>query len=356
MINYSELLNKKPFGMTGTEKRTWYFELQRLLTEHHYENCEPYRKFIDRLSFKPGNEGCLADLPFISVRLFKSHTMQSTEPEDIIRTLNSSGTSGKGASTIHLDKKAVFLQSKVLRHILSDFIPSKRVRTMFVINEKTSGVDKEAITASIAATRGFAQFAETTVSLIDQDDTVNIEPLMSYVEQFPNEPFMIFGFTSTVWFKLIGQLDQNRKKLEKNSGILIHGGGWKKMQSQAVDKSLFKTRAKRVLGVDAVHDYYGMVEQTGSVFVECSEGFFHPSIYSEIIIRNSKLEQAELREVGLVQVMSLLAESYPGHNILTDDLGIMHGEDNCKCGRLGKFFSVLGRISGVETRGCSDAS
>ena len=53
--------------------------------------------------------------------------------------------------------------------------------------------------------------------------------------------------------------------------------------------------------------------------------------------------------------MSLLPVSYPGHNILTEDIGILHGVDNCKCGRKGKYFSVLGRVEGTEMRGCSDA-
>jgi phenylacetate-coenzyme A ligase PaaK-like adenylate-forming protein len=98
-----------------------------------------------------------------------------------------------------------------------------------------------------------------------------------------------------------------------------------------------------------------MVEQTGSVFIECEEGYFHPSIYSEVIIRDQNLQVAKIGEKGLIQVMTLLAESYPGHNLLTDDIGKIDGEDFCKCGRRGKFFSVLGRAPGVELRGCSDA-
>jgi hypothetical protein len=31
------------------------------------------------------------------------------------------------------------------------------------------------------------------------------------------------------------------------------------------------------------------------------------------------------------------------------------GEDNCKCGRLGKYFKITGRIKNAEIRGCSDS-
>ena len=62
-----------------------------------------------------------------------------------------------------------------------------------------------------------------------------------------------------------------------------------------------------------------------------------------------------MKETGLVQLKSLLPISYPGHNILTEDIGIIYGIDNCKCKRKGKIFKILGRLSKSEIRGCSDA-
>ena len=98
-----------------------------------------------------------------------------------------------------------------------------------------------------------------------------------------------------------------------------------------------------------------MVEQTGSVFLECEHGFFHSSIFSDIIVRDAALKISPLKKDGLLQVFSLLPLSYPGHNILTEDIGALQGVDNCICGRKGKYFSIKGRVPGTETRGCSDA-
>ena len=69
-----------------------------------------------------------------------------------------------------------------------------------------------------------------------------------------------------------------------------------------------------------------------------------------------RLEIAKKNSVGLMQVLSLLPLSYPGHNLLTEDLGILKGEDDCKCGRLGKYFEIIGRVPGTDVRGCSDAN
>ena len=99
-----------------------------------------------------------------------------------------------------------------------------------------------------------------------------------------------------------------------------------------------------------------MIEQTGSVFLECERGFFHCSIFSDILIRNANLNPCELNEVGLIQSLSLLPTSYPGHNILTEDMGKIIGNNDCKCGKGGKYFSIIGRVPNTELRGCSDAT
>ena len=136
----------------------------------------------------------------------------------------------------------------------------------------------------------------------------------------------------------------------------MHGGGWKKMHKLRVNNNKFKKKVKSLLGLKQVYNYYGMIEQTGSVFLECEKGYFHCSIFSDIFIRNSKLKLCKIKETGLIQTLSLLPLSYPGHNILTEDIGIIKGIDNCKCGKKGKYFTVLGRVPDAELRGCSDVT
>ena len=78
------------------------------------------------------------------------------------------------------------------------------------------------------------------------------------------------------------------------------------------------------------------------------------SVYSDIFIRDKKFNVLKNKKKGLIQLMSLLPTSYPGHNILTEDIGEIIGEDNCKCGLKGKYFLVHGRAKEAEIRGCSD--
>jgi len=56
----------------------------------------------------------------------------------------------------------------------------------------------------------------------------------------------------------------------------------------------------------------------------------------------------------VIQVLSVLPRSYPGHSLLTEDVGALLGEDDCPCGRLGRTLRVDGRLKSAEPRGCSD--
>jgi hypothetical protein len=59
------------------------------------------------------------------------------------------------------------------------------------------------------------------------------------------------------------------------TAVLIHGGGWKKLKDQSVSPAVFKESLRKTCGIKEVYDYYGMVEQTGSIYMECEEGHLH---------------------------------------------------------------------------------
>ena len=140
-----------------------------------------------------------------------------------------------------------------------------------------------------------------------------------------------------------------------SNGILIHGGGWKKLASEAVSHDEFHKRLEDACGLYDIHDYYGMVEQTGCIYMECECGHLHASNFSDVIIRRPlDFSEADIGEAGIIQVVSTIPESYPGHSLLTEDEGEVLGIDDCPCGRKGKYFKVNGRLKDAEIRGCSD--
>ena len=72
-------------------------------------------------------------------------------------------------------------------------------------------------------------------------------------------------------------------------------------------------------------------------------------------MRDEKFNIVKNGKRGLIQLLSLLPTSYPGHNIITEDIGsIMRPNFKCKCGLNSKHFLVYGRAKEAEIRGCSD--
>ena len=77
------------------------------------------------------------------------------------------------------------------------------------------------------------------------------------------------------------------------------------------------------------------------------------SNFSEIFIRDKNLNIIKNGK-GFVQLLSLLPKSYPGHNILTEDIGEIIQNPNCKFDHKGKCFKIHGRVENSVIRGCSD--
>ena len=55
---------------------------------------------------------------------------------------------------------------------------------------------------------------------------------------------------------------------------------------------------------------------------------------------------------GVIEVLSTLPRSWPGHVLLTEDIGVLNGVDDGDWP--GKRFSVFDRLLLAEARGCSD--
>jgi phenylacetate-coenzyme A ligase PaaK-like adenylate-forming protein len=348
------ILNQKtPFERDSKFRSTDFLEEIKTLMEHHYENSEGFRNIIRNNEYELTSNS-LEDLPFIPTRLFKLLDLKSIPESDIFKVMTSSGTSGQAVSKIFLDRSSASIQTKVLKHIITSCLGNKR-KDMLIIDSEGTIKDRKKFSARTAGILGFSSFGRNHTYALDEGLELNLERVQNFITNYSKDPVFIFGFTFMIWknFFLKIQSENLNVCLPKNS-ILLHGGGWKKLLSEQVDNKLFKESLNKI-GINNVYDYYGMIEQTGSIFLECNQGYFHCSDYSEIIIRNTlTLEPVAFHQEGIIQVLSLLPTSYPGNSLLTEDLGMILGEDDCKCGRKGKYFAISGRMKESEIRGCSD--
>lgn len=346
-------LKLDPYGMTSIEKSKFLFHKLIKLTESHSRKCERYKYFLQLVSDST-NYNAISDIPFLSVRAFKEFDLMSIEDSAIFKTMTSSGTSGQAVSKIYLDRHTARLQSKVLSNLMKTITGSKRL-PMLIIDSPNVIKDRENFSARGAGILGFSMFGSKVKYALNDKMEINLAGIKDFVKENNNVPILIFGFTFIIWQYFLLPLIKSETKLELENGILLHGGGWKKLADKAIENKDFKEYLQNFTKIKNVFNYYGLVEQTGSLFFECKEGYLHASIYSDIIIRRPEdFGVSKNGEIGVIQVLSCLPQSYPGHSLLTDDLGIVHGEDNCSCGMMGKYFSVVGRLPKVEVRGCSD--
>ena len=348
-----EMLGTPPFALEAEAKNALYARTLSDLTLHHYERSREYRRVSRLVGYKPQTELQVEDIPYIPVRLFKEFELISVDRREVIKTMTSSGTSGQAVSRIYLDRITATNQTKVLVKIVSSFIGGKRL-PLLIVDSQTVIRDRALFSARGAGILGFSMLGHDVTYMLDENYQIDFARLDTFLEKHQGNRILLFGFTFIVWEYLCQALRRSGRQL-KIDGILIHGGGWKKLASLAVDNATFKKVVDETCGVSSVYNYYGMVEQTGSIFMECSQGVLHASIYSDIIVRDPITFSAlGPGSTGLLQLVSLLPTSYPGHSILTEDIGEVLGVDDCPCGRKGKYFCVQGRVKNAEVRGCSD--
>jgi phenylacetate-coenzyme A ligase PaaK-like adenylate-forming protein len=344
----------QPYSLAKTEKEKLLLSRMNELTKFHYEKCSAYANYLDVIGYGKRDALSLEDVPYIPIRIFKEAEMKSIQDDEIFKIMKSSGTSGQNQSKIYLDKETAVRQQKVLLRLLEDFIGNKRL-PMLVVDSKSVIADRKLFTTRGATIMGLDFAAKKMVFALNDDMELDEQVLYDFVEQYGNEKFIIFGFTFMVWQHLFQNVKNKNLKVDLSNGYLLTAGGWKKLVSENISNDEFKKTGKELCGIEHYVDHYGMAEQTGCIYAECECGHLHASIYSDVIIRSYKdFSPCSHGEKGYIQVMSSLPESYPGHSILTEDEGVILGEDDCPCGRKGKYIKVLGRIRNAEIRGCSD--
>ena len=354
-MTYEEILALPPFDIAHEEKQELLRAGLLQLTEQHREHCVPYARMMESVCFSAADVRSVEDIPFLPVRLFKEMELRSVTEEDVFKTMTSSGTTGQQVSKIFLDRETALNQQKTLVRIVSDRIGGSRM-PMLIIDCPSVVKNRAMFSARGAGILGFSIFGRKKLYALNDAMELQVDAIRAFLSEHVGERILLFGFTFMVWQHFYKSLRTAGERLDLSNAILIHGGGWKRLASEAVTPAAFRAALRTVCGDLDVADYYGMVEQTGCIHLECAEGHLHTSTYADIIVRRPfDFSSADFGERGIIEVVSLLPESYPGHALLTEDEGVLLGEDDCPCGRKGKYFKVLGRLKEAELRGCSDA-
>lgn len=358
----AQLLSMPPYEQSAEADKLYMQALQEEL-QFHYDHNESYRQFCNRKGFDlhmPLTD--MAQIPPVAVSVFKElgFSLASVPKEDIRLRLQSSATSGT-PSTIVVDKATSRRQAKAMVKVMQEVIGRER-KPFLVMDIDPRSEFKALLGARFAAITGYLNFASKAAYFLKANEKkvsyFDVDAMQEYLQTLPVEqPVVVFGFTYILYSQVLKALQASETQLYLPKGSkIIHIGGWKKLESEKVEKSLFNKQLSEVFGIEPtdVVDIYGFTEQMGLNYPDCSCGCKHTSNYVRVLVREPQTHKVlPAGKEGMLEFISPVPHSYPGNAVLTDDLGYILDEP-CPCGRGGTRFVVTGRLKKAEIRGCGD--
>ena len=352
-----ELLTQEPFTKSHNSDSLFLSAMSQSLI-FHYENSDIFKQYCIKKNFNPYDDFTLNEIPFIPSNIFKKLKLSSVDKNEIIKIVHSSSTTGKTPSTILIDKITSERQQKIIISILSNFIGKNR-KSFLILESKNNVSTGDEMSSRSSAVRGLTPFMKNIEFILKNDLTLNFEN-MNKLKFEVTIDHAIFGFTWILYLFIEKyQNDKNIKELfsKLNKPLILHSGGWKKLQNIKISKTEFNQKVSDFFKTEPnnVIDFYGLVEQLGTIYPDCEYGFKHVPNYSHIIIRDiHTLEPVENGNRGFIQILTPIPHSYPGVSILTDDIGKIVSVNSCKCGRQGICFKFLERLKTADLAGCGD--
>jgi hypothetical protein len=355
------LLSIPPYEQSPDETQAALLDLLKEELDFACQRHAGYKSYVEQWPVNYRSATRVSDLPFLPVGILKTNPPLSfVGPDEVKRTLTSSATTSQAPSRVVLDAPTSRRMTKGTVIIVRDFIGPAR-RPYLVVDTPDQRTNGNAMGARGAAIQGLQPFAsETTycLNLNSQGDlTLDIEKLKQFARNHADTELLIYGFTYILWNHLVKPLVEENICLNLPNVRILHSGGWKRLQDQAVEKPVFNEQLARVVGcsTDCIVDFYGMVESVGIIFPDCPQGNKHGPVFGDVIVRDPlTLEPVKAGDYGIVQVCSVLPTSFPGNLLLTEDMAQVIAYDGCPCGRRGISFRFAGRIPKAEVRGCGN--
>lgn len=349
------------YGLDPKERHDSLLALLKKELAYACDRNPRFRNYVKHWPVDFHTADTLADLPYLPVGAFKSNPpLALVGTNEVKRTLTSSATTGQVPSRVVLDGETAKRMTKGVTTIIRDFIGPAR-RPYLVIDTPENLNTQGELGARGAAIQGLGAFATEVVCCLRRDPegntSLDLEKLIDCAAKWRENEVLAYGFTYVIWTQLVQPLQRQGITLDIPNVRVLHSGGWKRLEREAVTKDVFIEGVASVLGCspDRVIDFYGMVENVGVVYPDCEYGNKHAPAFGEVVVRNPlTLKPVAAEQQGLVQVCSVLPTSFPGFLVLTDDMAEIIDYEECPCGRRGTSFRFVGRVPKAEVRGCGN--
>jgi hypothetical protein len=355
------LLIQPPYALHPEQRQSGLLPLLKKELAYACARNPQFRNYVEHWPIDFCAADRIADLPYLPVSVFKANPpLVLVGPDDVKRTLTSSATTSQVPSRVVLDAPTARRMAKGVTTIIRDFIGPSR-RPYLVIDTPENLAAQAELGARGAAIQGLGAFATEVVCCLrpgpEGDSSLDLEKLLACARKWKHTEVLVYGFTYVIWSQLVQPLERQGITLDMPKVRVLHSGGWKRLQQQAVTRDVFSRGVASAFGCspDRIVDYYGMVENVGVIYPDCDHGNKHVPAFAEIIVRDAlTLAPVKAGQQGLIQVCSVLPTSFPGFLLLTEDMAEVIDYDECPCGRRGTSFRFTGRVPKAEVRGCGN--
>jgi hypothetical protein len=293
-----------------------------------YDNNPVYRAFADAVGKGPDLVKSPDHLPFLPIRFFKSHTIQSTSFSPGV-IFESSGTTDS-INSLHLVKDTDLYKESFTRGfelfygnvadyciigLLPSYLERQHSSLVFMVNE-------------LVHLSGHPQ------SGFYLDEWEKLSVVLKQLEKEQQKTLLI-GVT-------FGLLDfAERYPMPLDHTTIIETGGMKGRRKELVREEVH-TILKNAFHVPVIHSEYGMTELLSQAW-SSGNGIFQCPPWMRVMVRDEEDPLTLSLSGGAINIIDL-ANIYSCSFIATDDAGKLYPDGT---------FEVLGRMDNTDLRGCS---
>jgi len=317
--------NHKVFGVSEADFEALSLEIFR----YQFENNRVYNNYVKALGVNPSGIHTITQIPFLPIRFFKSHPVQTGDfiPETVFE---SSGTTGT-VNSRHLVKDISLYTESFTRSFELFYGP---VKNWCIIGLLPSYLERSNSSLVFMVNNMIKESAhEKSGFYLDEYD--QLFTVLNELERQQQKTLLI-GVT----FALLDFAEQFQPVL-KNT-VVMETGGMKGRRKEMIRPELHELLTKS-FHITTVHSEYGMTELLSQAW-STGEGIFNTPPWMKILVRDEE-DPLLVRETGAGAINVIdLANVHSCSFIATDDAGKVF---------INRSFEILGRMDGSDLRGCS---
>ncbi|HWB26801.1 MAG TPA: hypothetical protein VG738_15060 [Chitinophagaceae bacterium] len=309
-------------NLSFKEKALWLFR-------HQYQHNNVYRHWCSILGIGPGKIKSVAQIPFLPVSFFKTHTITTGQFESET-VFTSSGTTQTVNSHHYVKSISLYRQSFMKAFEL--FYGS--IKNWCILGLLPSYLERtgSSLVLMVDDLIKLSGHAESGFYLYDFDKLA--ETLRELEEK--GQPTLLIGVT----FALLDFAEKYPMQLKHT--VIMETGGMKGRRKELTRQEMHSELAD-AFGMKHIHSEYGMTELLSQAYSK-GGGRFHCPPWMKVLVRNEE-DPLTVTETGkgVLNIIDL-ANIDSCAFIAVDDAGIIYDDGS---------FEIWGRLDNSDIRGCS---